>query len=433
MPWLIALFMVMVYLIPTDSTFLPVHLPFNSALDRIFLMVLFLVWLVVSLRGQDRPRFKHSPMNAAIYVFVILCVASVALNLRDLTWDGEFTLSLKQMLLAFTYIVFFYIVASSLTREDVVPFIKLLVVLGAISAIGTVIEYRTGSNVFSQFAHIIPGAQVRAKEAFRAAAVRQVAGARAEFSGPTLHGLADATLLGVTIPFAMTLMTRDPVIRRRPWWGLAIVAVIAGCVATQEKTAIILIVVAIACTVAYRPRQYAPYWPLLIVAAIVVRIAAPHSISSLIYQFGHLSTSSSTTHRTSGFTAVGPYIATHLLFGRGYGSFAPQKYRILDDQMLGNLIQIGTLGLLAYWAMILTPIRLVHRAARRGLLLRDEMMCGVAVGCLTFFLSNFLYDTFSFRQGPYVFFFIAALAAAGYGYVANRGSTDASLPPPETP
>jgi O-antigen ligase len=218
----------------------------------------------------------------------------------------------------------------------------------------------------------------------------------------------------------MTFMVRETRPSRRIWYAIALILDIAGCVATQEKTAIILLVVVIAGTVAYRPRRYAAYWPLLIVAVIAVRVAAPHSISALIYQFKTLGNSSSTTGRTSDYPATAPFIATHLLFGRGFGSYAPQKYRILDDQMLGNLIQLGVVGLLSYWAMILLPIRVVHRAARRGLSLRDVLMGGLAIDCFMFFTSNFLYDTFSFRQGPYVFFFLAALAAAGYGTVATE-------------
>jgi polysaccharide biosynthesis protein PslJ len=171
--------------------------------------------------------------------------------------------------------------------------------------------------------------------------------------------------------------------------------------------------------VAYRPRRYARLWPLLIVAVIITRIAAPHSISALKYQFTALGSSNSTSGRTADYPAVAPFINSHLLFGRGFGSYDPHKYRILDDQMLGFLIEIGAFGILAYVAMILAPVHATWRRARRGLTVDDDLLAGMAAGCVAFLVSNVLYDSFDFRQGPYVFFFLAALAAAAVG---RRGS-----------
>jgi O-antigen ligase len=128
-----------------------------------------------------------------------------------------------------------------------------------------------------------------------------------------------------------------------------------------------------------------------------------------------LGSSNSTSGRTSDYSAVAPFINSHLLFGRGFGSFDPHKYRILDNQMLGLLIEIGVFGVLSYAALIFAPILAVHRRARRSLTLEDDLMGAIAAGCAAFFVSNFLYDAFSFRQGPYVFFFLAALAAAAVG------------------
>ncbi len=420
MPWLVALFMAMIYFVPVDGIILPIHLPFNAGLDRMALGVMVAIWFATSVASRNPPRFKHTPINFAIYAFLVLCMVSLVLNLRDLSWDGELTLSVKQFLLAGTYVVFFYVVASSLTREDVRGFAKLIVFLAALSAIGTVIEYRAHHDLFADIAKLFPGAHV----IHSTTGGSIVPGARAEFSGPTLHGLADATLLAAGMPFAMILFVNAQASASRFRYGLAMIAIIAGCVATQEKTAIILVVLSIVVTVAYRPRRFAPYWPMLIVAAVVIEVAAPHAISGVVYQFRDLNKSTSTSDRTADYSAVAPFIDTHLLFGRGFGSFDPHKYRILDDQMLGFLVAIGSFGVLAYVAMILTPLACVHRRARRARAPDDELLAGIAAGCVLYLASNFLYDTFSFRQGPYVFFFLAALAAAALGVHSSPPSRE---------
>lgn len=411
MPWLIALFMAMIYFVPVDGIILPIHLPFNAGLDRIALGILFVVWAGLSLASGGPPRFKHTPINVAVYAFLVLGALSLVLNLRDLAWNGEMGLSLKQFLLASTYVVFFYIVASSLNRNDMRGFAKLIVILAALSAIGTIIEYRTGHDYFGDFAKIFPGAHVGNKLGPK----HLYPGARVSYAGPTLHGLADATLLAAGVPFAMILFVDSTESRSRWLYGLAVLAIIAGCVATQEKTALILLAVAVGATVLYRPRRFAPYWPLLIVAAVVVFFAAPHSISSLIYQFQAISSSNSTSGRTTDYPAVSPFIGSELLFGRGFGSYEPHKYRILDNQMLLFVIETGVVGVVAYAALVLSPLLVVHRKARRPRALQDELLVAVAAGSVVFLISNFLYDTFSFRQGPYVFFFLAALAAVATG------------------
>ena len=416
MPWLLAVFMFMVYMIPFDSTLLPIKLPFNSGLDRMVLIVIGIVWLAVSVTGTRRPRFCHTPINLMMYLFVALSCLSLIINLRDLVWDRELSLGFKQMLLAFTYLLFFYMASSSIRREDVRNFCKLLVFLGVASALGTILEYRSHTNIFADLAHLIPGAKVHAKSAV---GIHHATYARRSVGGPTKHGLADATMLDAALPFAIAFMTRATKAADKFWWGLAAIVLIAGCVATQEKTAFILLVVSLAVIVAYRPRRYARLWPLLIVAIILTRIAAPHSISALKYQFTALGSSNSTSGRTADYSAVAPFLNSHLLFGRGFGSYDPHKYRILDDQMLGFLIEIGAFGLLAYTGMIMAPVYATLRRARRGLTIDDDLLAGISAGCVAFFVSNFLYDSFDFRQGPYVFFFLAALAAAAVG---RRGS-----------
>jgi polysaccharide biosynthesis protein PslJ len=411
MPWLVAAFMVMVYMIPFDSTTIPLKLPFNAGIDRLFLVGITIVWGFVSLAGRRPPRFSHSVINVAVWFFVLVTAFSICHNLRDLTWDKELSLSFKQLLLVYTYLLFFYVVSSSLTREDVVGFCKFLVLLGAASAIGTILEYRTHTVIFTDFAKLIPGAKVR----FRGVVAGGSPFARHSYGGPAKHGLADATMLDSAIPFAMALLSRA---RTWPWrlvWGASLALLVIGVIATEEKTAFILLVATVAVMVLSKPRRYVKWWPMLIVAVVLTRVVAPHSISALFFQIRDIGKSDSTSMRASDYPAVAPFINTHLLFGRGLGSFDPHKYRILDDQMLGFLVEIGAFGVLAYSLLIFSPLLAVFRRAWRSVTLEDELCAGIAAGCVAFFLSNFLYDSFSFRQGPYVFFFLAAMAAALVG------------------
>ncbi len=83
----------------------------------------------------------------------------------------------------------------------------------------------------------------------------------------------------LAIPFAMALLSRA---RTWPWrilWGVSLAMLVIGCIATEEKTAFILLVATVAIMVVSKPRRYVKWWPLLIVAVLLTRVVAPHSIS----------------------------------------------------------------------------------------------------------------------------------------------------------
>src|SRR5262249_37748883 len=70
-PWSIAGSLAMVFLVPFDVMTLPVHLPFNSTLDRAVVGVMVLIWLGAALvAGRYAPRFVRSPLNWAVGGFL---------------------------------------------------------------------------------------------------------------------------------------------------------------------------------------------------------------------------------------------------------------------------------------------------------------------------------------------------------------------------
>jgi hypothetical protein len=411
LPWLLAGLLVLLYLIPIDVITLPVNLPVGSDLDRFLITFIAVVWLFVAAKRNGEIRLRRSAMNVGFYLFVADCLLSVALNLHSLNWSGELSLSIKQVALLFSYIALFYVAATSLRPDEVEPFVRLIIVLGVITAIGTIYQFRTGTNPFytlphDALGHIVPPAPIAADK-FELAAI----------TGPTQHGLADGTIMGIGIPFAAAFAVRARETKTSLWWLFAIIVLVAGCVSTQRKTAFLVPVIAIIVLVAFEPRRYLRYWPLIIVGLMFMEVIAPSAVSGLKYQFSITTTSNSTTGRTSDYTAVTPDIVNHFLFGRGFNSFYPLKYRILDNQMLGFMIQNGATGVLAFTGLIGSAAATVWRVARWGTPEDRKLMQPIVAIAVTFFVTCFLYDTLGFRQAPYMFLFVAAL---GVVYADSR-------------
>ena len=115
-------------------------------------------------------------------------------------------------------------------------------------------------------------------------------------------------------------------------------------------------------------------------------------------------------------------MATYPLIGRGYGSVTPERldtYRILDNQYLGQLVQVGYVGLVAYLALILAAFALAHDVIRRAAssALSDFGVAAAAVFA-TFGVVSALFDVLSFWQAPSLFFFIAGLCSVAASSLA---------------
>ena len=122
--------------------------------------------------------------------------------------------------------------------------------------------------------------------------------------------------------------------------------------------------------------------------------------------------SDSTVGRTSDYGAVVPDVLTNPLLGRGYGTLDPSRvdtYRIFDNEYLGQLYQVGGLGLIAFLIFLVTPLFVVRPVLRSDNPMRGPPALAAAASCLAFGVASALYDILSFPQAPYLFLFMAAV------------------------
>ena len=177
---------------------------------------------------------------------------------------------------------------------------------------------------------------------------------------------------------------------------------------------------------------------LALVLGVLVHFTSPGALGLGASQLepGHVGGVLTTTDRTARYDAVRPDVLRHPLLGRGFQSYDPHKYRILDNEYLGLLITVGLLGLGAYVAMLATMLGSAHRvlrstpSARRREAVRFGRRPGrhptipsaipaerersslalaalASVGVVA--LAGALFDVLSFPHVPYLLFFLAAM------------------------
>jgi O-antigen ligase len=179
----------------------------------------------------------------------------------------------------------------------------------------------------------------------------------------------------------------------------------------------------------FRRHELLKMAPLAAVALVAVIIISPGTIDPLLRQFrpSQLGSAapSTTSDRAARYDAIRPDIWTHLIIGRGFGSYQPLGHRILDSQILLQTVETGVLGLASFFALA-ASVFLVARATIRS---RDPTRAPPALGgaaaAAVFLVVAGLFDSVSFAQVPYVFLYFAGLVAVAVT------SPDESHPPHE--
>jgi O-antigen ligase len=428
MPWLIAGFLAIVFLIPVQATDLKVHLPFNSKLDRfaLALMIGFLaVQALVRSASPRRPRPRITVVMAAVLVFGAIVLMSIVPNVDRIYRLGQLTFTEKALSQMLGYIAFFLIIATQVRRAEIPAYGRLVVALAIITALGTLYESRTGYNVFYDLGSklLSPIAHVSASPT-----VIHPTYDRPRIVGPTKHGLALASMLAIALPFAVIRLREARTDGRRFLALLAIFILLAAALATQRKTAIVAPLGAFAVLVAYN-RRLLRWAPLALIAAVpVIHFASPGALGTFDI-LANANSSDSTQQRVRDYSGVAPDILSHPLLGRGYGSLDTDNsrwYRIMDNEYLDELFQLGFIGLFAYLAMVAAPLITARRVVKRT---RGDAapVIAAAAGCAAFAVVSATFDAMAYPQAPYSFFFVAGLIAAA---ARERTETDERAVPP---
>jgi hypothetical protein len=411
LPWGLAGFVAMLFLVPFDAIDLPVHLPVNSTLDRPVVIALALLWLcsLALVSGAARPRLKLTPVHWMLLALLAVALLSLALNGSALANMDEVSLVVKKLALLVSYILFFFIVASVLRPREVPRFAAMMVGLGVVVAVGTIVEYRFHYNPFYElWGKVLPVTKPMGFDTIDSIG-------RLEVYGPTLQPLELAAMLAMMLPFAIIGALDSPTKGRRVLYVIALALLLAGGLATARKTSLVVPLAVAVIMIAYRPRQVGSLVVKLgVVLLILVHFAAPSALGSVINQLepGHVNTALTTTDRTARYDAVTPDILRHPLIGRGYESYAPQKYRILDNEYLGLLITVGLIGTLCYLGVFLAMLAAAHRTIRGPDPRRAALALAAFATVASIMIASSLFDVLSFPHVPYLLLFVGAMILA---------------------
>ncbi len=425
--------LLVILFIPIRLYTLPGDLPFQLEPYRVAVAALVAMWLS-ALLIDPRVRLRQTGFDAPIALIVLAVLLSVVLNPGRVS--GVSDIVAKELTFLASFFVMLYMLVSVVTDRSFVRAItRTLVIGGAIVGFATVWESRTGTNVFNDLAHVLPLRETR--DAVDASDMR---GDRAY--GSAQHPIALGAAMALLIPLAIYHAGRVGTWSRRLPWIACALLMLMGTLATVSRTSVVMLIVVVVVYLALRPRATRRLLPLVVPALILMQLILPGKMGTLQKSFfpeeGLIAQQSTNPEwRGSGRVAdLAPSLAEfsqNPLLGQGYGTRVTdgterENARILDNQWLAILLDIGLVGLIGWLWLFSRATRRLYRAALENASDDASLCVALAAGLTAFPVGMLTFDAFSFIQVTFFAFILLALAAV----MLRLRSEDAEMQPRDT-
>lgn len=411
LPWMLAAMMAIVWLVPFNLIELTYSLPIDLKLDRLVLPFIVAVWaLALAAGGPAAPRLRLTVIHLGVGAVVVAALVSLVLQARALNGTLELETSVKKLTLLASYVALFVVVASSIRRSEVPAFLKYTLGLAIACAVGMIVEYRFSYNVFYSVADLVlPG--IFSVGQAEAGAIDDIG--RRVVRGPGEVPLEAVAMLTMGLPIAIAGLIGSAERRRRILYGLAVAIILAAAASTERKSAL-LAPASVFVTLAYfRRRELLRLAPLGVLIGVVMLVLTPGAAQTIVSQLSgdRLKSVTTVSDRTSDYDAVRPDVFSHVVSGRGYGSYEHVSARIIDMELLRTLIEVGAFGLLAYVAMLGSIIVAARRPIRERRPRDSAVALSAAAAAVAWLVVSALFDVMAFPHCPYIGLWMAGLLA----------------------
>jgi polysaccharide biosynthesis protein PslJ len=417
---LLGVLIAVIMFVPIKRYLLPGGLPVDFEPYRALVALIIVGWLA-ALLADPATRARGGALGVPLAVVLLVATGSIAVNGARVLELGVSLEVVKALSFLLSFALVYYLIVSVIqSQEKVDLMLKLLVAGGAVVSLASIVESRTGFNVFDHWADVVPALifeqdAVASDEEMRRAGTLRV-------YGSSQHPIALAAALAMIVPLGLYLALTT---RRRLWWA-ATVLVGLGALATVSRTGVIMLVVFGLVFLWLRPLQTRRMAPLLVPALVVVYIAVPGALGSLYGGFfgggltgalneQQISVQHAELSSDGRVADIGPTLqeaGEQPLLGQGYGTrVAGVNARLLDNQWLLTLVETGLLGVAAWFWVFRRAIRRLARAAKEDASPRGLLCVALAASIFSFAVGMLTYDAFSFVQVTFILIILLGLSA----------------------
>lgn len=430
---LLCFLIAVVLFVPVGAYSMAINLPFGLELYRIAVALVLLVW-VASLLVDPRVRLRRTPLDGPVTLIVVAALGSIAVNYTRVVPLAAAVL--KGVTVFLSFIILFYFISSVVTTVAGVVRVTRFIVSGvAVVAFFSIVEQRTGFNVFDHVRTVLPFLQFDGRGfEVRYGLIRA--------TGSADHPIALGVLFAMVFPLGLAFA----ISRSLAWW-VPTTLMLIGILASGSRTPFMALVTAGVVLLWLRPRDFRPLLPLVIPMLIIIKFAAPGSIATLKESFFPSSGPGLIASQyelagdptlSSGRANFKPRLKEGMrrpLLGQGLGTRQTGRDNplrnapVLDNQWLGTFLDIGLLGIAGWVWLIVRSVRGLGRIARTRGSPVGLLAAGLVASITGFAVAMFTYDSLAFVQETFVLWVLMALGAS---LIAVHPVTEASSAPKPT-
>jgi hypothetical protein len=385
---------------------------------RVLILVVLFCW-GLALLGDPQTRWRKTGFDGPVMVFIFATLIGLALNVHRVVGGGLTSAVLKKVTFFASFLLVMYFVSSILkSRKQLDRTLMVLVFGGALVAFASLVEWRTNYNFFNHLNRYIPLLHFDPAGAVdspnRGGRVRAYASAQ--------HPIALGAALVLIMPLAIYLhqRTKHPV-----WLGCAAMLVF-GALATGSRTAALMLMVELVCFFWMKREETVRLLPMLLPLFVACQVLMPGTLGTfkaIIFPSGSSVIAEQEGGKGMGTGRVadlGPSLAEwsrQPFFGQGFGTRLTSQSdevinaRILDDQWLGTLLEVGAVGWFALMWLYIRATRACAREAKRDKSSRGWLLAALGAGIMAFNVGMFTYDAYSFIQVTFLSFILIGFAA----------------------
>ena len=236
----------------------------------------------------------------------------------------------------------------------------------------------------------------------------------ARIAGTASHyiefGVVLAMLLPLGIHYALFAERRAERVRR---WSLV---VLLGSAVPFSVSRSGVLAAAVACLVLFSVWPWRLRYNAVIVGSIAVvgyRLLQPGLLGTIHSLFSNAGDDPSVQGRTDDYAVVFAYIRDRPWFGRGAGTFMPERYILLDNQFLNTWVSQGLVGLAAFALLLLGTYWTARSVRLRAVAEEDRHLAQALAAAISSGIAvSATFDSLSFTTFTCLLFLLCGCVGA---------------------
>ena len=415
----LTVYLFVLYAVPADRTLAAIGGIGRPSILLALLLGLMWCWFHVQRPNRLEP-MGHSLVRSAALGFAGMALTSYGLSaLRPMSLEESNAADTGLIRLLAWVGLLLFMHDGILSRLRLRVLLERLVWAGALLATLGLAQFSLGLAIVDQV--VLPG--LVSDQGFSNVQER---GGFVRAAATAMNPLEYAAVLGMIFPLAVTWAQvggRTRVLRTIPAVAVSIALVLSVSRSSFLGVAVAVLVLAPGWSRRFR-------WQFTLAASglmAAVYVLVPGMVGTIRGLFMSTFTDASTTSRTGSYDLVLGFVRQDLWLGRGVGTFLPQ-YRILDNQYLGTVIEMGLLGALALLALFISGMLGAHLPQPGPVTASDRelgraLAASVAAGATVFAF----FDVFAFPMAAGTLFLVLGLAGA-FARLSPPRCSPSSLP-----